>query len=106
MNIKNIENKTLPQLIKDQYNVAFLIMNGTFNTELTALYDIFQHTTFRKGIKSMNVFTVANTGKPIKTFEAIQILPDFNYLKGSLPKIDILVVPSVEHHLDSDLKDV
>jgi putative intracellular protease/amidase len=106
MNIKNIENKIVPQLIKDQYNVAFLIMNGTFNTELTAPYDIFQHTTFRKGIKSMNVFTVANTGKPIKTFEGIRILPDFNYLKDSLPKIDILVVPSAEHHLDSDLNDV
>ncbi len=42
----------------------------------------------------MNVFTVANTDKPIVTFEGIRILPDFNYLKDSLPKIDILVVPS------------
>jgi transcriptional regulator GlxA family with amidase domain len=35
----------------------------------------------------------------------MRILPDFNYLKDSLPKIDILVVPSAEHHLDSDLED-
>lgn len=32
-------------------------------------------------------------------------MPDFNYLKDPLPKIDILVIPSAEHHLDSDLDD-
>lgn len=34
----------------------------------------------------------------------MRILPDFNYLKDALPKIDILVVPSAEHHLDTDLE--
>ena len=97
--------KVFPTLEKNRYNVAFLIMDGTFNTELTAPFDIFQHTIFRENIKPMNVFTVANTDKPITTFEGIRILPDFNYLKDSLPKIDILVIPSAEHHLDSDLED-
>jgi transcriptional regulator GlxA family with amidase domain len=97
--------KVFPKLKKDRYNVAFLIMDGTFNTELTAPFDIFQHTIFRENIKAMNVFTVANTDKPITTFEGMRILPDYNYLKDVLPKIDILVVPSAEHHLDSDLED-
>ena len=97
--------KTFPELKSNRYNVAFLIMNGTFNTELTAPYDIFQHTIFRKGIKPMNVFTVANSDEPITTFEGMRILPDFNYIKDSLPKIDILVIPSAEHHLDYDLND-
>lgn len=100
-----VAEKVFPDLKSDRYNVAFLVMDGTFNTELTAPYDIFQHTIFRKGIKAMNVFTVANTDDPITTFEGMKILPDFNYLKDSLPKIDILVVPSAEHHLDSDLED-
>jgi transcriptional regulator GlxA family with amidase domain len=100
-----IVKKKFPELKEGRYNVAFLIMNGTFNTELTAPFDIFQHTIFRKGIKQMNVFTVANTDRSITTFEGMRILPDFNYLKDSLPKIDILVVPSAEHHLDSDLED-
>ncbi|MGB0892545.1 MAG: DJ-1/PfpI family protein [Flavobacteriaceae bacterium] len=99
-------SKTFPDLKPNRYNVAFLIMDGTFNTELTAPFDIFQHTIFRKGIKPMNVFTVADTDKPIVTFEGMRILPDFNYLKDSLPKIDILVVPSAEHHLDSDLENM
>jgi transcriptional regulator GlxA family with amidase domain len=92
-------------LMPNRYNVAFLVMNGTYNTELTAPYDIFQHTQYRDSINAMNVFTVANTRMPIRTFEGLQLLPDFNYLTDSLPQIDILVVPSAEHHLDSDLQD-
>ena len=88
----------------DRYNVAFLIMDGVYNTELTAPFDIFQHTIFRENIKAMNVFTVADSEKPVTTFEGLRILPDFNYLKPGLPDIDILVVPSAEHHLDSDLE--
>ena len=102
---KNVVEKKFPELKEGRYNVAFLIMNGTFNTELTAPYDIFQHTIFRKGIKPMNVFTVANTNAPITTFEGMKIIPDFNYLNDKLPKIDILVIPSAEHHLDTDLDD-
>lgn len=98
--------RILPQLEPNRYNVAFLIMDGTFNTEFTAPYDIFQHTQYRENIKAMNTFTVANTLEPIVTFEGVRILPDFDYTKDSIPKIDILVVPSAEHHLDTDLDDL
>lgn len=97
--------KTRPSLDPKNYNVAFLIMEGTYNTELTAPFDIFQHTQYRKNIKAMNTFTVANTTDPITTFEGIRLLPDFDYTKDSIPKINILVVPSAEHHLDTDLND-
>ena len=92
-------------LAPNRYNVAFLLMDGTYNTEYTAPYDIFQHTQYRDSIKAMNTFTVANTLEPVTTFEGIRILPDFDYTQPNLPPIDILVVPSAEHHLDSDLKD-
>ncbi|MEO0468055.1 MAG: DJ-1/PfpI family protein [Bacteroidota bacterium] len=94
---------TPPQLPQGRYNVAFLIMDGVYNTELTAPFDIFQHTIYRDSIKAMNVFLVADTYEPITSFEGIRILPDFNYRQDSLPRIDILVVPSAEHHLDTDL---
>ncbi|RMB63861.1 glutamine amidotransferase [Dokdonia sinensis] len=97
--------KAKPVLDSTRYNVAFLIMDGTYNTELTAPFDIFQHTIFRENIKAMNVFMVANTLEPIRTFEGMYILPDFDYTKDDLPKIDILVIPSAEHHLDTDLED-
>lgn len=63
--------KSVSPTNEERYNVAFLIMDGTFNTEFTAPYDIFQHTKFRKNIKKMNTFTVANTLEPITTFEGL-----------------------------------
>ena len=101
----NKNQRVFKELPPDRYNVGFLIMDGVYNTEYTAPYDIFQHTQYREGIKAMNTFTVANTLNPITTFEGLRILPDFDYTKDSIPKIDILVVPSAEHHLDTDLRD-
>jgi transcriptional regulator GlxA family with amidase domain len=94
--------KSLPE---NRYNVAFLIMDGVYNTELTAPFDIFHHTIFREGIKPMNVFTVAKERSLITSFEGLQIMPDYSYQDPNLPFIDILVVPSAEHHLDTDLED-
>ncbi len=94
-----------PDIQPARYNAAFLIMDGVYNTELTAPYDIFQHTIFRDSIKSMNTFLVANTLGPITSFEGIRLLPDYNYITDEIPPIDILIVPSAEHHLDSDLDD-
>jgi len=85
------------------YQVAFLIMDGVYNTELTAPYDIFQHTQYREGIKKMNTFLVADTKDPITSFEGIRMLPDYDYTTDEIPPIDILIVPSAEHHLDTDL---
>ncbi|WP_136468430.1 DJ-1/PfpI family protein [Flagellimonas onchidii] len=99
------DKREFPVLDSTRYNVAFLIMDGVYNTEFTAPFDIFQHTQYRDNIRTMNTFTVANTLKPIKSFEGVRILPDFDYTKDSIPRIDILVVPSAEHHLDTDLKD-
>lgn len=93
-----------PEPASRPYQVAFLIMDGVYNTELTAPYDIFHHTVFRERIRPMHVFTVADRSTPVTTFEGLKIMPDFNYLKDSIPSIDILVIPSAEHHLDSDLE--
>ncbi len=86
------------------YQVAFLVMDGVYNTELTAPYDIFQHTQYREGVKQMNTFLVADTKDPVTSFEGIRLLPDYDYTSDEMPPIDILVVPSAEHHLDTDLE--
>lgn len=85
--------------------VAFLIMDGTYNTELTAPFDIFQHTKYRQNIQDMEVFTVAKLRHPITTFEGLRLIPDYGYLSDTLPRIDVLVVPSALHHIDQDLSD-
>ncbi len=96
--------KAKPKLNPNWMNTAFLITDGVYNTELTAPFDIFHHTKFRKGITPMNVFTVSNKDTPVLTFEGLRIIPDYNLLTDSLPHIDILVIPSAEHHLDQDLE--
>ncbi|MFY0674180.1 MAG: DJ-1/PfpI family protein [Bacteroidia bacterium] len=88
---------------KDTLSVAFLIINGVYNTEFTAAFDIFHHTIFRDGIKPMKVFSITPTDSIIKTFEGVKIIPDYTF-KDSHPEIDILAVPSAEHHLDADLE--
>ena len=50
-----------PSLDSDNYNVAFLIMDGVYNTELTAPFDIFQHTQYRDSSRAVNVFLIADT---------------------------------------------
>lgn len=92
------------KLVDGRYNVGILIMNGVYNTELTAPMDIFQHTIYREGIKPMNVFLIAESLDVVTSFEGMRILPDYSYTDPNQPSIDILVVPSAEHHLDSDLE--
>ena len=91
-------------LNNDSYKVGFLITDGVYNTELTAPYDIFHHTKFRSGVKPMEVFTVSNQSLPITSFEGLKITPDYNFNIDKIPNIDILVIPSAEHHLDGDLE--
>lgn len=99
---KEISTAPVP-LVDGRYNVGILVMDGVYNTELTAPMDIFQHTIFREGIKAMNVFLIAEDLDVITSFEGLRILPDYSFTDPNHPKIDILVVPSAEHHLDSDL---
>lgn len=83
-------------------NVGFLVVDGVYNTELTAPFDVFHHTVFHTD-PGMRVFTVAPSIEPVTTFEGLRIVPDFTY--KSAPPIDVLVVPSAEHSMDSDLED-
>ena len=82
--------------------VGFLIVDGVYNTELMAPFDIFHHTVFHTQ-PGMRVFTVAPTREPVTSFEGIRIVPDHTYRDA--PPIDVLVVPSAEHSMDSDLED-
>ncbi|MEM7481039.1 MAG: DJ-1/PfpI family protein [Acidobacteriota bacterium] len=87
---------------------GFLIVDGVYNTELTAPYDLLQHTIFhtRKpengGLPGIEVFTVSPDGEKVTTFEGLRIEADYSF--ATAPPIDILVVPSAEHSMDSDLE--
>ena len=93
-----------PLLPKKELNVAFLIVDGVYNTEVIAPLDIFQHTIFHTD-PGMKVFTIAPSLEPVATFEGLRILPDYSYQGDSIPEIDVLVVASAEHSMDTDLED-
>ncbi len=102
---KDTSNSQLgpPILPSRQLNAAFLVVNGVYNSELIAPMDVLQHTVFHDehGIK---VFTVSGAKEPITTFEGLKIIPDYSFESDSLPTIDILIVPSARHSMDSDLE--
>jgi transcriptional regulator GlxA family with amidase domain len=82
---------------------GFLILNGVYNTELTAPYDLFHHTPFHTEPRpGMEVFTVSPDGEPVVTFEGLTVAAHFGF--ADAPEIDILVVPSAEGNMDRDLE--
>lgn len=87
---------------KKVLNVGFLAIEGVYNSELIAPYDIFQHTIFHTD-PGMKTFIVSPTMEPITTFEGIEVTPHYSF--ENVPDIDVLVVPSAEHNMDSDLED-
>ena len=93
----------IPLLPDRELNAAFLVVDGVYNSELMAPMDVLQHTVFHteKGIK---VFTVAERKDVITTFEGLRLIPDYGFSSDTIPSIDILVVPSAKHSMDSDLE--
>jgi transcriptional regulator GlxA family with amidase domain len=96
-------SQIVPVMPTQQLNAAFLVVDGVYNSELVAPMDVLHHTVFHhdKGIK---VFTIAEDHDTITTFEGLRLLPDYAFSTDSLPTIDILIVPSAKHSMDSDLE--
>jgi transcriptional regulator GlxA family with amidase domain len=83
------------------FKAGFLIVDGVYNSELVAPYDIFHHTIFHTE-GGIEVFTVAESMDTITTFEGLKLLPHFDF--ETAPDMDILVVPSAEHSMSTDLE--
>lgn len=82
---------------------AFVIVDGVYNSELVAPMDVLHHTVFHTE-NGIEVFTVGPTRDPIKTFEGLTIIPDYGFESDSIPAIDILIVPSAEFSMTTDLE--
>ena len=83
-------------------SAAFVVVDGVYNSELMAPYDVLQHTRFHTD-PWIDVFTVSPDGKPITTFEGLRLTPDYSF--DDAPPVDILVVPSAEGSMTTDLDD-
>lgn len=82
--------------------IGVLALPGVYNTELMAPYDVFQHLKFHVAAPP-RIFTVAPKAGPITTFEGLTIQAHYGF--DDAPPIDLLVVPSAEHNMDTDLQD-
>lgn len=80
-------------------SIAFLVIDGIFNTELVAPMDVLQHVDGRVE-NAPRVFTVGLTKDPVRTAEGLRILPDYSI--DDAPPIDVLVVASTLGSRDKD----
>jgi transcriptional regulator GlxA family with amidase domain len=85
---------------------GFLVVDGVYNSELMAPYDVLHHTVFhtagRDGGPGIEVFTVSPDGRPVTTFEGLHLTPHHSF--ETAPPLDILVVPSTEGSMGRDLE--
>lgn len=83
-------------------SIGVLVLPGVYNSELVAPIDVLDHVRFR--VKDApRVFTVAKQKGTVRTYEGLTLTPHFTF--ADAPAIDLLVVPSAEHNMDTDLKD-
>ncbi|MFT7680417.1 MAG: transcriptional regulator GlxA family with amidase domain [Planctomycetota bacterium] len=84
-----------------QLVAGFVMVEGVYNTELTAPWDLLQHTQSHAPF-GVRVILVAETRAPVRSYEGLRLLPDATF--ADCPPLDILVVPSAAHSMDTDLE--
>jgi transcriptional regulator GlxA family with amidase domain len=82
-------------------NAGFLIVDGVYNSELMAPYDILQHTIFHTE-PGIEVFTVSPDGEAVVSFEGLTLGAHYSF--ADAPPVDILIVPSAVGSMDKDLE--
>lgn len=92
--------------VQRELTAAFLVVDGVYNSELMAPYDILQHTIFHtpehNQAPGIETFVVSPDGGDVQTFEGLRVGAHHSF--ESAPPIDILIVPSAEHSMDTDLE--
>jgi putative intracellular protease/amidase len=94
-----------PELPADRpLRAAFLIVDGVYNSELVAPFDVLHHVRFHLGDRpGLDLFTVSPDGGSITSFEGLRLAADYGF--ADAPAADLLVVPSAEGSMDRDLED-
>ncbi len=96
--VRPVEAQKHPGVLK----CAFVCIDGVYNSELMAPYDVIQHTVFRDSLNYIEPFVVTPDGEPFRSFEGLQISAHFGF--ADAPEADILIIPSSENSMGSDLE--
>ncbi|MEM1202270.1 MAG: DJ-1/PfpI family protein [Acidobacteriota bacterium] len=81
----------------------FLVVDGVYNSELMAPYDVLQHSIFRDAKDYVATAVVSPDGGSVTTFEGIVV--EAHYSFENAPEADILVIPSTDGSMSRDLED-
>jgi len=80
---------------------AFLIVDGVYNTELMAPWDVFEHARhYDPEGRGIEVYTVSPAGGEVVTAEGLTLIADHSF--STAPQPDILVVPSARDSRGGD----
>jgi transcriptional regulator GlxA family with amidase domain len=103
ISVDDADPVSLLDLPADRPLVAgFVVVDGVYNTELIAPWDVFQHVRYHTADRpAIDVIAISPDGGPVTTAEGLRLLPDYGF--ADAPPIDILVVPSAEGSRDRDL---
>ncbi|PAP75351.1 DJ-1/PfpI family protein [Rubrivirga marina] len=82
---------------------AFVAIDGVFNSELMAPYDVLHHTRFRDEADYVEPVVVSPDGGPVTTFEGLTVAAHYSF--DAAPPADILVIPSADGSMSADLED-
>lgn len=80
---------------------GFVVTQGVFNTELTAPWDILQHSVYRDAENYVLCLLISEDGGAVVTAEGLRLEADHSFTDA--PALDIVVIPSSEHSMDDDL---
>lgn len=81
---------------------AFVCVDGVYNSELMAPWDVLEHSRYRDDHNYIRPFIVSPGGGTFVTAEGITIAAHYSF--DGAPDADILVIPSTETSLTADLE--
>ncbi|MEM9556142.1 MAG: DJ-1/PfpI family protein [Acidobacteriota bacterium] len=98
----NLESSS-PAAERPALVALFVVVDGVYNSELMAPYDIFHHSIFRDDDPYIRPAVVSPDGDPVTTFEGLVVHAHHSFADAPTP--DILVIPSTDGSMDRDLAD-
>lgn len=83
-------------------STAFVVVDGVYNSELMAPFDILEHSRYHSPDHYFRCFVVSPDGGKVTTAEGLRIEADYSF--ANCPRVDVLVIPSTETSMTADLK--
>ena len=94
-----------PEVVVGQTGVltaGFVCTPGVYNTELTAPWDVMQHSVYRDDANYVRTVLITEDGQPFRSAEGLVIAADHSF--EDAPDLDIVVIPSSEGSMGVDLE--